>query len=95
MTRFGTGAQVSLSALAQRDGVDLATTLFSESPARALVAVPAEHEERLTTLAAEHGVPVQHLGTTGGGTLEIDGAGSFSVGELRELREGTLPRYFA
>ena len=94
VTRFGVGAQVSLAALTERDGVDAATALFSESQGRALVAVPAEHEERLTALAAEHGVPVLRLGTTGGTALEIDGAGSFAVGELRDLREGTLPRYF-
>ena len=39
-------------------------------------------------------MPVLRLGTTGGTALEIDGVGSFAVGELRELREGTLPRYF-
>ncbi|HJG91415.1 MAG TPA: phosphoribosylformylglycinamidine synthase II, partial [Brachybacterium massiliense] len=94
VARFGVGAQISLTALTERDGVDAATALFSESQARALVAVPAEHEERLTALAAEHGVPVLRLGTTGGNALEIDGVGSFAVGELRDLREGTLPRYF-
>ena len=45
-------------------------------------------------IAAEHGVPVLTLGTTGGDALEFEGLGAFTVGELRELREGTLPRYF-
>ena len=33
--RFGTGAHVDLSALLERDGVDLTAALFSESQARA------------------------------------------------------------
>ncbi|WP_299299620.1 phosphoribosylformylglycinamidine synthase subunit PurL [uncultured Brachybacterium sp.] len=94
VTRFGSGAQVDLAGLTERDGVDLASALFSESQGRALVAVPAEQEARLTALAAEHGVPLLRLGVTGGHALELDGVGSFTVGELRELREGTLPRYF-
>ncbi|MGP9539725.1 phosphoribosylformylglycinamidine synthase subunit PurL [Brachybacterium sp. AOP43-C2-M15] len=94
VTRFGTGAAVDLTELTQRDGVDLASALFSESQARALVAVPAAHQERFGALAAEHGVPVLALGTTGGAGLDLAGVGAFAVGELRELREGTLPRYF-
>jgi phosphoribosylformylglycinamidine synthase len=94
VVRFGTGARLDLAGLLERDGVDLAAALFSESQARAVLAVPAEAEERLRALAAEHGVPVLALGTTGGDALEIEGLGAFTVGELRELREGTLPRYF-
>ena len=94
VTRFGTGAQVDLAAVTERDGVDLTSALFSESQGRALVAVAAEKEEALLALAAEHGVPALRLGTTGGTSLELTGVSTFSVGELRELREGTLPRYF-
>ena len=94
VVRFGTGARVDLAAVLERDGVDLATARFSESQARAVVAIPAEAEERFRALADEHGVPVLALGTTGGDSLEIDGLGAFAVGELRELRERTLPRYF-
>lgn len=94
VTRFGTGVQVDPAALLERDGVDLFTALFSESQARALVAVPAEREQELAGLAAEHGVPALRLGTTGGTALELEGVGSFEAAELRELREGTLPRHF-
>ncbi|MGP9746105.1 phosphoribosylformylglycinamidine synthase subunit PurL [Brachybacterium sp. AOP29-B2-41] len=94
VTRFGTGAQVDIAGLLERDGVDLTGALFSESQGRALVAVPAELEERFTALAAEHEVPLLRLGSTGGSALAIEGVGSFTVGELRELRDGTLPRYF-
>ncbi len=94
-TRFGVGADVDLAELADRDGLDLATLLFSESHARCLVAVPAEQAEALATLCTEHEVPVARIGTTGGEALTIAGLESFAVSELRELREGTLPRYFA
>ncbi len=95
VTRFATGARVDLAPLLARDGVDLASALFSESQARALLAVPAAQEERLVALAAEHGVPVLRLGTTGGDALEVAGVGAFAISELRELREATLPRHFA
>src|SRR5699024_9040296 len=39
VVRFGTGASVDLTELLERDGVDLLSALFSESQARALVAV--------------------------------------------------------
>ncbi|MFC7376037.1 phosphoribosylformylglycinamidine synthase subunit PurL [Brachybacterium sp. GCM10030268] len=93
-TRFGTGATVDLEALRARDGVDLPTALFSESQARALVAVPAEREERLAALCAEHGVPQLRLGSTGGDTLDIQGVAAFPLRELQDLRGATLPRHF-
>ncbi|HIY25014.1 MAG TPA: phosphoribosylformylglycinamidine synthase subunit PurL, partial [Candidatus Brachybacterium merdigallinarum] len=93
-TRFDTGASIDLTALTGRDGVDLFTALFSESQARALVAVPTEHEQAFLALAAEHGVPAQHLGSTGGSALEIAEVDRFEVSDLQTLREGTLPRYF-
>lgn len=95
VTRFGTGAQVDPAPLLERDGVDLFTALFSESQARALVAVVPEQEQALTALAAEHQVPLLRLGTTGGTALDLAGVGAFEAAELRELREGTLPRHFA
>ena len=93
-TRFGVGGKIGLGELLERDGVDLATALFSESQARTLVAVPADRAGRLAELATEHGVPALRLGTTGGAALELEDVGGFAVSELTELREGTLPRYF-
>ncbi|WP_193103380.1 phosphoribosylformylglycinamidine synthase subunit PurL [Brachybacterium sp. FME24] len=94
VTRFGTGVQVDLDALLERDGVDLATALLSESQARALVAVSAEQEEALVALCAEHGVPQLRLGITGTDALDIRSVATFAAAELRTLREGTLPRHF-
>src|SRR5699024_3807072 len=94
VVRFGTGASVDLTELLERDGVDLLSALFSESQARALVAVPAAQEEQPPALASEHGFQLLRLGSTGCDALDVAGLGSVGVDELRELREGALPRYF-
>src|SRR5699024_11804777 len=44
--RFGTGARIWLDEVCERDGVDVFTALFSESTARAIVAVPRSEEVR-------------------------------------------------
>lgn len=93
-TRFGVGAQIDLAPLLERDGVDLFTALVSESQARALLAVSPEHADAVRALSEEAGVPMLDLGVTGGSDLEIAGLPAFALSELRELREGTLPRYF-
>ncbi|PWH07820.1 phosphoribosylformylglycinamidine synthase subunit PurL [Brachybacterium endophyticum] len=92
--RFGVGAEVSLDGLTRRDGVDLFTALFSESQGRALVAVEAGREQELLDLAREHGVPAIGVGSTGGATLAVASLEAVGLAELRELREGTLPRHF-
>lgn len=96
--RFGVGATVSLAELGERDGVDATAALFSESGARALVAVRADHLDRLVTLAAEHGVPALVLGVTGGVSLDVTLPAahelSVAVSELRDGSESTLPRAF-
>ncbi|MFH5821780.1 phosphoribosylformylglycinamidine synthase subunit PurL [Georgenia sp. AZ-5] len=93
--RFGVGARLDLGEVAARDGIDLATLLFAESGARAVVAVLPGHEERLKALAAEHGVPLARIGTTGGDpALTVEGAFTVPLAELREASEATLPRYF-
>ena len=53
--RRGVGARVSLEG-------DPFVALFSESAGRVLVTVPSGDVERLTALAARHGVPVTELG---------------------------------
>ena len=62
--RFGVGVQVSLEALTQRDGVTPFEALFSESTARALVAVPRSEEVRFADLCTARGVPALRLGET-------------------------------
>ncbi|MEE6281873.1 phosphoribosylformylglycinamidine synthase subunit PurL [Georgenia sp. MJ170] len=95
--RFGIGATVDLAALCERDGVDLATALFSESGARALVAVPRSQEVRLQDLCTARGVPALKIGTTddAGTTLDIAGVGALPLPELRHVVDTTLPQRFA
>ncbi|MCK6209678.1 phosphoribosylformylglycinamidine synthase subunit PurL [Georgenia sp. EYE_87] len=94
VTRFGVGADLDLSEVAERDGVDLATLLFAESGARAVVAVAPEDAARLEALAADHGVPAARIGTTGSAALAIADAFTLPVDELRQASSATLPAYF-
>jgi phosphoribosylformylglycinamidine synthase II len=96
--RFGVGARVWLNELLQRDGVDAATALFSESTARMLVAVSHEDEVKFKGLCEGRGVPVLRIGvSTGAGVgaeLEIQDLFTIGVDELRSAHRGTLPKYF-
>ena len=99
--RFGVGARVWLDALLERDGVDLATALFSESTARVVVAVPRSEEVRFTDIATARGLPHVRIGVTddqGGGVgqpvLEISGVGVVDLEELRAAHQAPLPAAF-
>ena len=88
----GVGCQVTLPG-------DLFTQLFSESAARAVVAVRPGCERAFAALAARHGVPVTELGVAGGDSLVVqdsDVQGSFAihVDELAAAHQGTLPGIF-
>lgn len=94
----GTGVRVMLDDVAARDGVDLATLLFSETGARALVSVPRNFEDLFTGLCAVRGQSAIKIGTTQGtgadARLEIQGVFDVLVEELRELSESVLPALF-
>ncbi|TRW46514.1 phosphoribosylformylglycinamidine synthase subunit PurL [Georgenia yuyongxinii] len=95
--RFGVGVSVDLADVAARDGVDLATLLFAETGARALVAVDPDQEARILDRCAAHGVPVAKIGTTGGEgepSLTVTGAFRLPLHELEATSAATLPRYF-
>ena len=88
----GVGCQVALPG-------DLFTQLFSESAARAVVAVRPGCERAFAALAARHGVPVTELGVAGGDSLVVQGGdvqGGFAihVDELAAAHAGTLPALF-
>jgi phosphoribosylformylglycinamidine (FGAM) synthase-like enzyme len=84
----GLGCQVSLPG-------DPFTELFSESAARAVLAVRPGAEQALAALAAEHGVPAQVIGTAGGESLVITGSFDIPVDELAAAHTGTLPELFS
>ncbi len=83
----GLGCQVSLPG-------DLFTGLFSESAARAVLAVRPGAEQAVTGLAAEHGVPCQVIGSAGGTSLVVTDSFDIPVDELAAAHTGTLPALF-
>jgi phosphoribosylformylglycinamidine synthase II len=71
------------------------TALFSESQARALLAVPPRHVEAVLALAETHGVPAVDAGDVGGDrlTVEADGAAiDAPVAALHDIWSTALPR---
>ncbi len=91
--RFGVGAQIALPDSVA--GGDPFVALFSESAGRAVVAVPAAHERRLSELCAAGKVACQRIGTGGTGSsaasLDVDGVFALPLARLRDAHEGTLP----
>ncbi|MDR2620455.1 MAG: phosphoribosylformylglycinamidine synthase II, partial [Propionibacteriaceae bacterium] len=86
-TRTPLGAEVALPG-----ALDPTSELFSETPARALISIHPDHISALESLAAEYGVPLRQLGTvTATPTLEITGAFTIDIAELRPLWESPLP----
>ncbi|WP_407344823.1 phosphoribosylformylglycinamidine synthase subunit PurL [Pengzhenrongella phosphoraccumulans] len=104
--RFRTGVRVSLDALCARDGVTPFEALFSESTARAIVAVPRSEEVRFQDLCGARSFPLLKLGVTADTPLamadddapapavEITGLFTVPLAEARAVSDATLPRYF-
>ncbi|MQA93989.1 MAG: phosphoribosylformylglycinamidine synthase subunit PurL [Streptosporangiales bacterium] len=96
----GLGVALAESCLAGARGarVDLPddpfTLLFSESAARAVVAVRPGAEQAITDLAARHDVPARPIGLTGGPSLEVTGHFSVALADLREAYHTPLPTLF-
>jgi len=87
--RHDVGATVRLP-----EGLDPFVALFSESTARAVVAVPTDAEARFRSAAASAGVPHQRIGLVGprGPDAALNVAGQFAIGlaELRDAWTGTI-----
>ncbi len=105
--RFGVGARVSLEELCGREEIDVATALFAESGARALVAVPRSEEVRFVDSCVARGFPYLRLGVTDdsaepgeggeadeGPSLTLVGHATIPLSILRSASEATLPRRF-
>lgn len=96
--RFGTGARIWLDEVCERDDIDVFTALFSESTARAIVAVPRSEEVRFKDMCTARHFPFIRIGMTdtGDGAPVLEVVDHFEIGldELRETHEGTLPKHF-
>jgi phosphoribosylformylglycinamidine synthase II len=94
--RFGVGARVWLNEILERDGVDAASALFSESTGRVIVTVPREDDVKFRGLCEGRDYPVMRIGVTDseGAKLEVQGVFTVSATELRERSQATLPSYF-
>ncbi|WP_223623887.1 phosphoribosylformylglycinamidine synthase subunit PurL [Microbacterium sp. EST19A] len=95
VSRFGVGARVWLNEIIERDGVDAASALFSESTGRVIVTVPREDDVKFRGLCEGRNYPVIRIGVTDSEPqLEVQDVFTVSVAELRERSNATLPSYF-
>jgi phosphoribosylformylglycinamidine synthase subunit PurL len=85
--RGGTGCRVRLPG-------DTFTALFSESAARAVVAVRPGSETAFAELRAAHGVPGETIGRTGGDDLVVEGRFTIPLAELSAVHASALPALF-
>jgi phosphoribosylformylglycinamidine synthase II len=83
--RYGTGATLRVEG-------DPTAALFAESVAR--VVVTTADPAALRAAAADAGVPVTELGTTGGDALVVEGVLELPLAELRTAWTSTLPALF-
>jgi phosphoribosylformylglycinamidine synthase subunit PurL len=77
-----------------RPAGDPFTWLFSESAARAVVAVRPGLEAAFASLRAVHGVPGDTIGRVGGDALVVEGSFAIPLAELAAAHTGTLPALF-
>lgn len=94
--RFGVGARVGLGEVAERDGIDLFTLLFSESLGRAIVSVPRSEEVRFKDMCTARDYPFARIGVVDAesGVLAIQGEADIDLAALRASHESTMARYF-
>ncbi|WP_442952821.1 phosphoribosylformylglycinamidine synthase subunit PurL [Pedococcus sp. 5OH_020] len=94
--RYGVGARIWLDAVCERDRIDLFTALFSESAARAVVAVPRSEEVRFTDMCTARGQVHARIGVVDDETdgLDLQGQLTVTLAELRDAHTGTLPAVF-
>jgi phosphoribosylformylglycinamidine synthase subunit PurL len=85
--RGGVGCSVTLPG-------DPFTWLFSESAARAIVAVRPGADEAFFSLLARYEVPGQAIGMVGGDHLAVAGCFSIPLAELAAAHRATLPALF-
>ncbi|MDT0270089.1 phosphoribosylformylglycinamidine synthase subunit PurL [Streptomyces sp. DSM 44915] len=87
--RGGVGARLVVP-----EGLTPFTFLFSESTARAVVALPRSEEVRFTDMCAARGLPVARIGVLDGADIEVQGQFTLPLSELREAHERPLRELF-
>ena len=94
--RFGVGARIVLDEILERDGIDAATALFSESQGRVIVSVPREDDVKFRGLCEGRGYPVARIGVTDAvsNSLEVQGLFTISIDELRTANRAPLANAF-
>jgi phosphoribosylformylglycinamidine synthase subunit PurL len=70
------------------------TLLFSESAARAVVAVTPGAEQAFAALCARSGLPAFVIGVTGGESLRVNDAFDIPLSELAQVHRAPLPALF-
>jgi phosphoribosylformylglycinamidine synthase len=85
----------------ERDGLDAATLLFSESTGRVIVSVPRSEEVRFTDMCSARRLPHARIGVvdegsteTGGPTLDVQGRFSIGLDELGAVWRAPLRELF-
>ncbi|WP_295105240.1 phosphoribosylformylglycinamidine synthase subunit PurL [uncultured Microbacterium sp.] len=96
VSRFGVGARVWLNEIIERDGVDAASALFSESTGRVIVTVPREDDVKFRGLCEGRDYPVMRIGVTDseGDKLDVQDVFTVPIAEIRERSQATLPAAF-
>ncbi|MFW0110001.1 phosphoribosylformylglycinamidine synthase subunit PurL [Rothia sp. P13129] len=93
--RFNVGARIGLSEVAERDGVDLFTMLFSESTGRVIVSVPRSEEVRFKDMCTARNYPFARIGVVDAASENLDFQQVVvPLNQLRERWENTMPQYF-
>ena len=94
--RFSTGARIGLGEVAERDGLDLFTLLFSESLGRVVVSVPRSEEVRFKDMCTARQFPFARIGVVDAlsNALDFQNEVSINLDELRAAHEGTMAAHF-
>ena len=94
--RFNTGARIGLGEVAERDGLDLFTLLFSESLGRVVVSVPRSEEVRFKDMCTARQFPFARIGVVDAlsNALDFQNEVSINLDELRAAHEGTMAAHF-
>lgn len=75
-----------IGAILQLNGA-MEVALFSEDQGRAVITCAPENVEALLRLAADHGAPAAHVGSTGGDRLTVRDAFDLQVSALQTAWE--------